>query len=234
MGKQRLCSAIVKIDIFKSNSVLQCKRCQRFDHAAGNCHNTYRCVKCGKEEDEMNGEGTLIGHKPGECPLDKNKVDGNNKSNTTDLFCCNCKKPGHPANFAKCVKFVEQINKKNARAEKAVEKKQMFNNFVANGVSFVDQLKSNKNTVAKTTNASISPNNSILSSQTNTNKNNNTASQSNNNFMQNECQKMLGEDMFSILAKINSFIPEYKNLSNNDKPMKLIEFLFSLSSQNGK
>lgn len=188
VGTQKLCSTIVKIDILKSNSVLQCKRCQRFDHAAGNCHNTYRCVKCGKEEEEMNSDGDIIGHKPGECPLNKNKVDGNTKSNSLDLFCCNCKKSGHPANFAKCEKFAEQINKKKARAEKAVEKKQMFNNFVTTGMSFVDQIKLNKNNVAKGPKAGGSQSNSSPNSQNDSNKNHNVASQSNNSFMQDECQ----------------------------------------------
>lgn len=35
----------------------QCRRCQRFGHAASNCNMNYRCVKCNEV------------HKPGECKL---------------------------------------------------------------------------------------------------------------------------------------------------------------------
>lgn len=225
VGNQKLCSAIVKIDIYKSNAVLQCKRCQRFDHAASNCHNPYRCVKCGKEEEEINGDNVVVGHKPGECPLDQTKVNGN--LNKDELFCCNCKHTGHPANYTKCPKFAEQIEKRNNRTVKAAEKKEMYNNFVSTGLSFVDQVKSNQNKNNKNTKAG-----QHLSASRNSNNTDRTSNLSNNSYMQNECKNILGEDMLSILSKINRFIPEYKKLANNQKSVKLIEFLFNLSSQN--
>lgn len=240
VGSRGLCSAIVKIEILKPGPVLQCKRCQRFDHAAGNCRNIYRCVKCGKEENQTDSSGIVVGHKPGECPLDALKKDG--VSDAENLFCCNCKISGHPANHKKCVKFIEQLEKRNNRLLKAEEKKSMFNNYIESGLSFADKMQGNKHT--QKNNVSTSANNRASNSANTANRSSNIASSSmphknntNNtiggSFIQTECSKLFGEDLFAILSKINSFIPKYKQLEKNQKPMKLLEFLFNLSTQNG-
>lgn len=233
LGSQKLCSSIVKIEILKSNSVLQCKKCQRFEHSASNCHNAYRCVKCGKEEGETDSNNVVIGHKPGECPLVSNKNEG--ASQTDTLFCCNCKKSGHTANYTKCEKFAEQIQKRNIRIAKAEEKKSMFNNFITNGMSFAEQVKFNQNN-NNNGGAKVNKKRPQSSSQDNTHTkpiHNNTNNPNNTSFIQAECTKLLGDDLFTILTKINAFIPQYKSLDNSQKPIRLLEFLFNLSSKNG-
>lgn len=241
LGTQKICCSIVKIEIMKQNGVLQCKRCQRFEHAASNCHNTYRCVKCGKEENQTDSNGTIIGHKHGECPLNQTKIDGTVSSE--NLFCCNCKKSGHSANYSKCDKYMEQIAKKNSKLELKEEKKKMFNNYVNSGQLFVDQIKSNpahskatpstdKPKGSTQNKKSTQPQKSVSFSNTMPSKSKNSSDTVNNNFIQSECVKYFGEDLFGILAKINSFVPEYKKVDVSQKPFKLLEFLLDLSSQN--
>lgn len=242
VGTHKLCASIVQIEKLKSSGVLQCKRCQRFEHAASNCHNTYRCVKCGMEENQQDSQGKVIGHKHGECPLNRVQTDG--VVDYEKLFCCNCKKSGHPANYTKCEKYIEQTNKKANKAEKAEEKKVMFNNYISSGVAFSDRLKSNPTAKQNSANKENSKTHNQKSTQ---NSSNHTASNipnpfssvgspnsANNNFIQTECEKYFGDNLFGILSKINEFIPKYKKVSDSQKPIKLLEFLFNLSTENGK
>lgn len=45
-----------------------------------------------------------------------------------------------------------------------------------------------------------------------------------------ECNQYFGKDLFSTLTEINKFIPQYKSLSTKEKPVKLLEFLFNITS----
>ena len=73
----------------------QCRRCQRFGHAANNCNLTFRCVKCLEE------------HEPGAC---------SRISRDEGLpSCVNCQLEGHASNSARCPalkKHIENINLK--------------------------------------------------------------------------------------------------------------------------
>jgi hypothetical protein len=230
-GKQKLCASIVTFDKLKNSGILQCKRCQRFGHSAINCHNTYRCVKCGKEESQKDSAGVLIGHKFGECPLNLQQVNGS--VDPQNLFCCNCKKAGHPANYTKCEKFLEQINKRDLKAERTVEKKVMFNNYISSGLSFADQIKSNPGSTNNTKNQNSKQKSPQLNSDSNlSHQSGSSSNPNNNNFIQSECEKHFGENLFCILSKINDFVPKYKKFNDNQKSIKLLEFLFNLSSQN--
>ena len=69
----------------------QCRKCQRFGHAAANCGLEYRCVKCPHR------------HAPGDCPLE----------NDQPATCVNCKS-NHPASYKKCpiyTKYTESLKK---------------------------------------------------------------------------------------------------------------------------
>lgn len=93
---------IVKYEFMKKPEITQCKRCQRFNHAASSCFLPYRCVKCAGE------------HQPGECPLNTN-------DNITKPKCANCN-GDHTANDAKqCNVFkkaIEIMKEKKAKKEK--------------------------------------------------------------------------------------------------------------------
>lgn len=225
LGKKNICFSIVSIESFKSNSILQCKRCQHFNHSAKNCHQPYRCVKCGKQQGQQNEAGEIVGHEPGKCPLNELKENGQNKS--SELFCCNCSKFGHTANYKKCEKYVEQVEKKNLQLQNNKKKKAMFDNFVSNGLSFADQLRGNKQEPAKNNN-----NNKQKPPIVPHNQNDGNAF-SNSSFLESECNNFFGSNMFEMLNKINNFIPLYKKSDAKQKPLKLLEFLIHISDRNG-
>lgn len=74
----------------RRNSLFQCKKCQRFGHAASNCTLPPRCVKCGE------------GHDFGKCLIVKN-------SDRLSLKCANCEQVGHPANYRGCPFFKDSL-----------------------------------------------------------------------------------------------------------------------------
>ena len=65
----------------------QCHRCQRFGHAANNCHLDFRCIKC------------LEKHEPGACSR-TNRDEG-------QPSCVNCNTAGHASNSSRCPAFVK-------------------------------------------------------------------------------------------------------------------------------
>lgn len=74
----------------------QCRKCQRFGHAASNCGLEYRCVKCTHR------------HSPGDCPLEDDQP----------ASCVNCNN-NHPANYKKCsayIKYTESLKKFQAKS----------------------------------------------------------------------------------------------------------------------
>lgn len=86
--------AIVKFEFLRKPKVIQCKRCQRFNHSASNCNLPYRCVKCTNE------------HEPGQCKFD-------NETNKFKPTCVNCQ-GNHTANDGKnCPIFQKVIANRN-------------------------------------------------------------------------------------------------------------------------
>lgn len=78
-----ICSMSVKIEPIrvKSDKIVQCKRCQSFNHTANQCGKTPRCVKCAGK------------HWTHECPCAKRIINPK---------CANCMTTGHPANYRGC------------------------------------------------------------------------------------------------------------------------------------
>lgn len=64
----------VTIEKMRKSVVIQCHRCQRFQHTAKQCSFEYRCVQC------------IINHGPGCCPRKIN--------NKLPIKCCNCAAAG--------------------------------------------------------------------------------------------------------------------------------------------
>jgi hypothetical protein len=78
----------------KSRCPTQCKRCQRFGHAAVNCQLPYRCMKCCNT------------HEPGKCAR-TNRDEGT-------PACVNCGKNGHTTNSPSCSVYQSYVEKINA------------------------------------------------------------------------------------------------------------------------
>lgn len=95
--------AIVKFDFLRKPKVIQCRRCQRFNHSASNCMLPYRCVKCTDD------------HEPGKCKSVTNK-------NKFKPKCVNCQ-GNHTANdAANCDAFKKAIELKTSKTKKVSNK----------------------------------------------------------------------------------------------------------------
>lgn len=84
----------VNIEKMKKSGVVQCRKCQRFNHTANQCNFEYRCVQCTKK------------HPPGACPR---------KSNSNlPIDCVNClaagftQHSGHTANNLMMCQFFKK------------------------------------------------------------------------------------------------------------------------------
>lgn len=89
-------NAIIKFEFLRKPKVIQCRRCQRFNHSASNCFLPYRCVKCTDK------------HEPGKCKSEM-------KGNKFKPQCVNCN-GNHTANdAAKCDIFKKVIASKESK-----------------------------------------------------------------------------------------------------------------------
>lgn len=89
----------------KRSSVVQCHRCQRYQHTAGQCNFKYRCVQCTAD------------HAPGQCSRKSN--------NNLPMGCINCKEAGltqftgHTANNHSQCAYYKRNDKSNATNTKS-------------------------------------------------------------------------------------------------------------------
>ncbi|KAK2578866.1 hypothetical protein KPH14_001274 [Odynerus spinipes] len=143
---------IIKWEKIIKRDVLQCKRCQRYGHAAINCNLEYRCVKCAHK------------HNPGECPMTNAMTDNNE---TIKPYCINCNEYGHPASYRGCAKMQEiKLRIKTQRNEterKNEQRLQTLKNYVRPNITFseavknmkkpseVNKINTNQNTIIKST-----------------------------------------------------------------------------------
>lgn len=101
----------------------QCRRCQIFGHAAANCNQKFRCVKC------------ISFHGPGEC---KKLIEDT-------PICVNCNEE-HSANYKKCKVFI-QYTEKNEKMKKIQHKKSDYlkSSFINSNLSYRSALISDTN-----------------------------------------------------------------------------------------
>lgn len=107
---KHVCHCIIQWERYKNkNRVVQCYKCQSFDHIARNCYKNPKCSICAG-------------------PHETNSCD--NKDN---LKCTNCQNP-HAANDKQCPTYIKRLTRKVIKEQKAKdkteEKKQRKNEFV--------------------------------------------------------------------------------------------------------
>lgn len=95
-------SAIIKFDFLRKPKVIQCRRCQRFNHSASNCSLPYRCVKCTDK------------HEPGKC-----KSESKNKFKPK---CVNCQGPHTANDAANCPAFKRTIELRASKQKEPTKK----------------------------------------------------------------------------------------------------------------
>lgn len=215
-----------------TSDMMQCYRCQRYNHSARNCKMPYRCVKCKSD------------HLPGECPVNpikekimkenaaiddasKNRAEGDETPHKPlqplpEPSCVNCGQVGHPANYRKCPKYQMILQQRESRVLKAAEEEQQQKNMKAKLYqNFVQPTTS----YASATQGNMDNKKSHLLSLDPVSQQNNSAF----NFMSSECNKLFGADIFEILTKIQVFIPFYKKLNDKNVQQKeLFKFMFEL------
>lgn len=204
-----------------SPSTIQCKKCQRFGHVSINCFYTQRCVKCTTQ------------HEAGNCPRNslleqaKQNPDANGNILLDDnVACVNCNQKGHPANYRECpvyLKYIEIKNKQSNNRQTATINTAAYASGIQKNLSYSSVVTGNQQIHSQHS----------KSNENNITHNNNNQSSNNLSFIQNECQNLFNLDLFTILDKINNFIPNYQKLTNtNDKKKSFIAFLFELSTNN--
>lgn len=118
--------AIVKFEFLRKPKVIQCRRCQRFNHSASNCSLPYRCVKCTNT------------HEPGQCPSTTMK-------NKFKPKCVNCN-GNHTANDAANCEVFKKVIESKEKKQKPVNKKSISVNkqsSLRSNQTYADRVKSN-------------------------------------------------------------------------------------------
>lgn len=193
----------IRVERYRGKKLLQCKNCQRYNHLATNCNMPYRCMKCTEN------------HEPGKCkiPAKENnndphiieKEDGTkNAVKGIPLTCVNCGK-NHPANYAQCEYRIKIEEKKRTQYNQIANKPiRIQSNFVRQNVSYSAMAKTSQNTKSN-------------------------SNQTNANFdINKEVEQHFGKDLNTCLNKINSFIPKYKGLNQNERKNALFSLMFEL------
>lgn len=113
--KKNIGAHIVKYEYMKKPTIIQCKRCQRFNHSASSCYLPYRCANQ---------------HEPGKCPLNEAK-------NKTKLKCANCG-GAHTANnakqcpaFSRAIKVSEERKRDNTTKKQTAHSRQQSNTHIS-------------------------------------------------------------------------------------------------------
>ena len=156
----------------------------------------YRCIKC------------TDNHEPGQYSHDINPFPDEGPIPTAT--CVNCGKTGHPANYKNCPKYIEIKDRfKNKRDDLA--KTNQFKNFSINNlrkpnISFANSI------------TTTSPLNQTTTSSPELQKRQSTHNTTKNlqgfDFLNQEAQTLFGNNILTLLTKINEFIPQYRNITN--------------------
>lgn len=196
-------------NIRKQEGIGMCHRCQKIGHSAANCFMNPRCVKCSGEHLTVNCDSlkTII-----EKKVDPRTGEIITKSVTIPK-CVNCGQEGHPANYTKCearIAYINNIKEKRERNRIMTIKQNNFiqksiNNYVQPNKSYAQQLYSDQQNYRE------NPQNS-----------------SNFDYFEKECQNKLGDNLFNIIEKVNSFVSYYKDMPEHNKKRALITFIMSL------
>lgn len=213
---RKICEHTISWERLHKREIIQCLNCQRFGHVAANCNYKYRCVKCTSE------------HEPNKCPRQSNE-DAN-----FPIGCVNCKNGNHPANYRGCAVYrsVEQSRKNkiqetrsriHQQQEASRFAQQSARNLVNKKISFADIVsgKTSRDYESQRSSQPIQVTNPVITD---------TDPMS---FCTNTSNNLFGCDLFTLMKKINNFLPTFNSLNDrSDKQSAYLQFAFSLCSTN--
>lgn len=218
----------IEWEIMKKHEIIQCKRCQRYGHSAKNCAMPYRCVKCTEN------------HLPGECLLKKcdevmphsKENEESNIASKTEPSCVNCGQSGHPANYRNCPMYKNIMRRKQERINDQRIQQEQRNRYISNHVkqnmSYSKVVNSNLNNLVDFPQLNKTRANINYNLENVENNNSNAFS-----FFESECQKMFGSDFFTLIGKVQEFIPIYKQITSTaQKQITLLKFMLTLVDLN--
>lgn len=183
----------------RKDSNVQCHRCQRWGHISRNCNSAYNCVKCDQE------------HAPGECQR--------SREDSSDPYCSNCEKTGHPANWRGCPTYKKYLTVKKKKMTKVVEEKTIASENVNRAVnmtmrspgktyaSFFQNVPSQQN--------SRQPKSSVI-----------------DDFLR-LANYFLDPEELSLEQEINIFLNEYRNMSKPEAKAEFLRLLNKVRAQYG-
>ena len=195
----------------KKQEVLQCFRCQHFGHVSRNCQMKPRCVKC-KES-----------HVVGSCANDKTDIN--------IPACVNCGETGHPASYRGCPHHKMLVKKiMERKIKKTVNSTVIKDSLISYKVD--NKIEKTKSYAEMVRDSNISKPSQVFSKDSNgtKTKNKNINPQE---FCTVESVDMFGCDLFSLINKINSFLPTYSKLSiKAERQAAYLKFVFELCAHN--
>jgi hypothetical protein len=113
-------SVIVKWEYYtnRRSGPIQCSNCMSFGHGGQNCFLLPRCIRCSQN------------HKSIDCPklFNERKMQTRTRIPDNELKCVNCGQ-NHAANYSKCEKrleFIERQNQHRAKVQNHPQKSQQF------------------------------------------------------------------------------------------------------------
>lgn len=212
-----------------NNTIVQCKRCQRFGHVASNCNLPHRCVKCGE------------GHGPGNCTLppkeQNNEVisvrqpDGTIKTTIgKPVYCILCETHGHTANYRKCAVYKQAKAQKEASSRRQAHRVPIQQQTrpskrpnMQGPHSFADIVRASTSQphVTSTNTAPFRMEQPQIVASDSTQPNAFA-------ILNKECGEVFGCDFVSLARKIGTFIPTLQSLQPQDKGLHIFEFVASL------
>jgi hypothetical protein len=201
---------------FKPKGISQCRNCQQFGHVASNCGMKYRCVKC---------KGN---HGPGNCQRTLENIKDDK------VFCVNCLKEGHPANYLGCPKYKEKLEARQKQALKRNQQRifamESAKRGIKQGISFAKIAKNIPN--SNLTDKDIAAQSIKTNTEATTSKKPWNANSENTSQIFEDSKRLFGTDLLTLLQKARKIVPKnYGRLDDESRSLVLVRLICELCSQ---
>lgn len=197
---EKLFHSVIKVQSkISTNSPVQCKRCQRYNHTQANCRLSPRCIRCPEN------------HHYSLC----------NRPKTTPPICVNCLGP-HTANYRGCKVYKELLTSNNAKFTKfSQQQNRTINNAPNLNFHNFPNLNEGNNNYSNISSQNQSSHENPFQQQS---SNNNTTTTNNkisySNILKQNTQNINFSTLISTIIQqiLSSIIPQIQSLLQNLLP----------------